>query len=86
MIPINHTRPVSGADRSPVVPAARKECDSVGFKNAELLHQLLQETPDIRPEAVARGKALLADQSYPPKETLQRIAELLANNLRLADD
>ena len=86
MIPIDHSRFVSGADSSPVVPAARKECDSVVFKNAELLHRLLQETPDVRPEAVARGKALMADPNYPSEEILQRIAELLASKLKTADE
>ena len=86
MTPINHSRSVTGAGSLPVAPVARREGNPVDLDSTETLHRLLQETPDVRPEVVARGKALLADPSYPSKETLQRVAELLARHLKPTDE
>jgi hypothetical protein len=43
--------------------------------------QSLAETPDVRAEKVARGKALIADPNYPPKEQMKAIAGVLADNI-----
>jgi len=46
--------------------------------NVDRLTPALAETPDMRPEAVARARELIEDVHYPPAETTQRIARLLA--------
>ena len=47
--------------------------------------QALTEMPDVRPEQVARGKALIADPNYPSLEQLKKIARVLAANWNGAD-
>src|SRR4051794_23029751 len=42
----------------------------------------LANTPEVRADVVARGKALVADPNYPSKETLQRVAGVLAADLK----
>jgi hypothetical protein len=54
------------------------ETEGARFDNADALEKALERTPDVRSEVVERGKQLVADQTYPPRETLQRIAALLA--------
>lgn len=55
--------------------------DAAAFDRAEALNHALDATPGTRPEVVARARALVADSSYPPRETIQRIANLLALHL-----
>ena len=43
--------------------------------------QALAETPDVRADKVARGKALIADPNYPSKEQMRKIAGLLAEKM-----
>lgn len=72
------TRLVSGLTRPGETKAAG---DTVVFDRAEALNQALDTTPGARPDVVARTRALVADSSYPPRETIQRIASLLAIHL-----
>ena len=46
----------------------------------QILAEPLAE-PAVRPDQVARGKALIADPTYPSKEHIQKIARVLATNL-----
>jgi hypothetical protein len=39
------------------------------------------EATDVRPEILARGRALLEDPEYPPMETVDKIATLLGSFL-----
>ena len=48
----------------------------------EIFKAELSEVPDVRAEAVARGRALVADPNYPSKEHMRRVAHLLAGKLR----
>jgi hypothetical protein len=43
------------------------------------------DAPDIRPDVVARARALVADPQYPPAETIRKIANLLAINFDSAE-
>lgn len=51
------------------------------FEETRALEAALGETPDVRPEMVARGQALVGSVDYPPVETMQKLARLLALNL-----
>jgi hypothetical protein len=42
--------------------------------------------PAIRPEMVARGKALAADPNYPPMDTLRKVAEQILRAPDLTED
>jgi anti-sigma28 factor (negative regulator of flagellin synthesis) len=40
-----------------------------------------QQTPEVRPEKVARAKALIEDGSYPRANVIASIASLMAERL-----
>ncbi len=65
------TRP---ANSNPVRP----DRDQAEFVNSETIDQALRAQPDVRPEAVEKAKSLVEDATYPPDETVRRLANLLA--------
>jgi hypothetical protein len=48
------------------------------FDNSRALEARLKDIPDVRSEKVAHGRKLIGDPAYPPRETIHRIAILLA--------
>ena len=52
--------------------------DTATFSRVAALDQALAETPVARAEAVARAKDLIGDVKYPPTDTINGIAMLLA--------
>ena len=66
----------------PVNSASR---DQVAFEHSVALNRGLEETPDVRADAVERAKSLISQSSYPPLEILDRVARLLAINLAPED-
>jgi hypothetical protein len=55
--------------------------DTAQFDKTDGLDRSLKNTPDSRPEAVARAQQLIGDVTYPPRETIRRLAVLLAMHL-----
>lgn len=55
--------------------------DTAQFDHAAALNRALADTPDLRAGEVERARELIGDVSYPPAETIKRIASLLATNL-----
>jgi hypothetical protein len=51
------------------------------FEQSRSLDAALAESPDVRAEAVARGKALIADPNYPSQEQIKKMSHLLAAHL-----
>lgn len=64
-------------------PAGSSAADPASFAQAERLDQVLATSPDTRAAAVASAKQLIAQSSYPPPETIDKIAALLATHLEL---
>ena len=67
-------------------PAARRESikpaeDTMPFERTQALEKTLQETAQVRPEAVARASALAADANYPSDELLDKVAGVLAGSI-----
>jgi hypothetical protein len=56
---------------------ARTE-DTLSNASAVGLQTALAATPEIRPEVVARAAKLAVDLNYPPREIIDRIANLIA--------
>jgi len=68
-------RTTTGASK----PTAGTAADGqLSLTNSKALDQALAAAPDVRPDAVEKGKALIASVPYPPLETIHRIARLLA--------
>jgi len=55
--------------------------DSASFQETDAVNDALLQTPNVRPEAVARARALIADVQYPPLSTINAISRLVAANL-----
>lgn len=47
----------------------------------EVLREALQSSPTVRPEEVARARALVRNTSYPPDGLISQVASLLAVHL-----
>ncbi len=62
-------------------PAAEASAEAA-FVDSARLDQAMNEAPDIRPEAVQRGKELIGSVQYPPVETMNKIARLLALEIK----
>jgi len=67
-------------------PQPKSDSDSTEFYRVAALDQALQETPAVRPEAVAHAKALISEVRYPGDETIRGIASLLALKLDTAPE
>jgi len=65
----------------PPVPAAKVITDEAVFAQSSALNDAMNSQPGSRVEAVERAKNLVADVHYPPRETIQRISNLLAMHL-----
>ena len=48
------------------------------FDNSRALEARLEKLPDVRMGVVEHGRRLVGDPAYPPSETIQKIASLLA--------
>ena len=54
--------------------------DSLSTASAELLKAKLSSEPEIRPEAVARGRALAADPNYPSAKIMGEVARRIVQS------
>lgn len=51
--------------------------DRLSSANTEALREALNNSPEVRPEVVAKGKALAVDPNYPPREIIEGLAKLM---------
>jgi hypothetical protein len=49
------------------------------------VNQVSTQTATVRPEKIARAKALLADSAYPSEASLGKVADLLASHLEIEE-
>jgi hypothetical protein len=71
----------------PSQPATRQDAttaatDEASFQVTAALQDKLKNLPAVRPEKVAQAKTLISDSKYPPNDVLDRIAVLLAAQLK----
>jgi hypothetical protein len=60
--------------------------DRIATEHAAFLRAALDRQPAIRPEVVARARALAADPSYPPPAVLRSVAQKILAAPDLSDD
>lgn len=72
------TGPVKPRDATPAA-------DDVVLDESRALEARFSDAPEVRPDVVARARALVADPQYPPAETIRKIANLLAINFDSAE-
>ena len=71
--------PVSSSSVRPV--STQPAENAMPFENTQALEQTLKETSNVRPEAVTRAAALLSDPHWPSDESLNTVANVLAQNI-----
>jgi hypothetical protein len=71
------------ATRAPVLGLGT---DRFSAGNTIALQAALAAQPEIRPEVVARGRALAADPSYPSVEVLRQVGAALLRSPDLTED
>ncbi len=75
---------VSRVAQPQLAPRARQAepvGDNADFRSTESLTQALSQLPEASPEAVKRAREVIGSVQYPPDETLDRLATLLAMHL-----
>ena len=68
--------------RRRAVPQKSAAEDAASFERSTALNEALAETPDVRPEVVARARALVGDPTYPPEVAIKKISQLLAMKIQ----
>jgi hypothetical protein len=81
--PSHHNDPVGQTEfvRRPATPQ-KGAADNASFDSSTALNRALSQTPDVRPDAVARARQLIADVNYPPAEAIRKISDLLAMKIQ----
>jgi hypothetical protein len=80
--PNNNVEPVARALASQAkARTPQPGADTATFDRATALKETLEATPLVRPEMVLAARQRIGDVRYPPEETIQRLAALLAMNL-----
>lgn len=82
--PIARPDLVAPAATRPPVPGPG--LDRFSTENSATLHQALAAQPEVRPEVVARGRALAADPSYPSVEVLSQVGAYILRSPDLSED
>ena len=69
---------------TPATPGAG--ADRFSPENSKALQAALTDQPAIRPEVVARGRALAADPSYPSATILRKVSEVILHSPDLTEE
>ena len=77
----NQTVPVQDFQTTRRALSPATDFDLADVKAGRRLHSALRDTPDLRADAVARGKALIADPNYPSMAQVKAMAKVLAARL-----
>ena len=91
---ISSTTSTDRSARPELIPASatarqrnpRLPSDQISTESAEFLRAELKRQPAIRPEVVARGRALAADPNYPSMDVLRKVADQILRAPDLSED
>jgi len=67
----------SKGQKTPASQNQANNSDTLSSANTQNLREALAQTSEIRPQMVARGKALAIDPAYPPREIIESLAKLI---------
>ena len=65
---------------------APAKSDSLSTTGIDQLRAALKSSPEIRPDVVARGRALAADPAYPSFQIIQYVSAQIVNSPDLSND
>jgi len=74
----------SPSHKTPPADTQAATGDNLSSASTDGLRQALAQTNEIRPEVVARGKALAVDLTYPPRQIIASLAKLLTDSRDLS--
>jgi hypothetical protein len=74
-----------GSNPRRAVPSRTEADAGLANDDASAVQANLARDPSVRPEAMARARALLADPAYPSMEVLRGVARALVSGPALAD-
>jgi hypothetical protein len=80
------TRPDAVSPATPRVTVRTPDADQFSAENSAALRVALAQHPEIRPEVVAKGRALAADPSYPSPEIIRRVSAAILGSPDLTED
>ena len=91
---ISSTTSTDRAARPEILPVSSKaserakevHADKISTEQASFLKAALERQPAVRPEVVARARALAADPNYPPAAALRKVAEQILAAPDLTED
>ncbi len=83
--PTIQAQALAAADRA-APPKAATPAEHLSRPGVEALRTALQSQPEVRPEVVARGRALAADPAYPSSAILQDISRRILQSPDPAED
>lgn len=72
--------PEPSAPAAPVPGPSAPVQDPVAVHRVAALLAMLENKPEVRPEVVARGRALAADSGYPPPDVISKLAGLVVGD------
>ena len=78
--------PVAGSQLNGAQRARPNAADSLSTAGAELLKAKLASEPEVRPDVVAKGRALAADPSYPSDRIVADVARQILNSPDPSED
>lgn len=70
----------------PVARAFQQRPDQISTQSAAFLRTALGSQPELRPEVVARARALAADPGYPSVSIMRNVASQVLSAPDLSDD
>ncbi len=70
---------------APVSQPTPESSDRLSNSNSQALQTALSNTPEVRPDVVARGKQLALDPDYPPLEIINGLARFMTQSKDLSD-
>lgn len=74
----------SNGQKTPASQNQVNNSDTLSSANTQSLREALAQTSEIRPQMVARGKALAIDPTYPPREIIESLAKLIVDSRDLS--
>jgi hypothetical protein len=80
----NRTDAITHAPAKPQTVAAQSSAEGeerLSRANSQALREALEQSPEIRPEVVERGRKLAVDPNYPPREIIMSLARLMSDSI-----
>jgi hypothetical protein len=74
--------PTTITSKAPSTVASQATGDSYQPAQNQKLVNMLQEQPDIRPDALERAKSLAADPNYPSAAIVAKLAKLVISSAK----